>query len=148
MVNRKELPFQPNMLKPQLYEIIKRNKKQHILYRFDMVLQQRGHIALRLPLYHPDLNPIELIWATIKNNVGQKNVTFKLQDAERLAKNEFNQITTEDWRKRCQHVIKIEDKYLENEPQIDHFEEVNELIINLEDDSSSESDAYSSGSVD
>jgi hypothetical protein len=63
-------------------------------------------------------------------------------------KNEFNQITTEDWRKRCQHVIKIEDKYLENEPQIDHFEEVNELIINLEDDSSSESDAYSSGSVD
>jgi transposase len=86
MVNRKELPFQPNMLKPQLYEIIKRNKKQHILYRFDMVLQQRGHIALRLPLYHPDLNPIELIWATIKNNVGQKNVTFKLQDAERLAK--------------------------------------------------------------
>lgn len=141
----KNINFRPDMLKPELYAIIKRNKQHHIKYKFDLLLQQHGHTALRLPPYHPDLNPIELIWATVKNNVARKNVTFKLQDAQQLAQQEFEKITAEDWHKRCQHVIHIEDKYIEMEPIIDHFEEVNELIINLES-VSSESDNWSDDS--
>jgi hypothetical protein len=95
-----------------------------------------GHTVLRLPPYHPDLNPIELIWATVKNNVSKKNITFKLEDVRKLAEHEFDQITPEEWQKRCQHVINIEQKYLENEAFTDIHTEINPLIINLKDDSS------------
>jgi hypothetical protein len=88
---------------------------------------------------HPDLNPIELIWATVKNNVSKKNITFKLEDVRKLAEHEFDQITPEEWQKRCQHVINIEQKYLENEAFIDIHTEINPLIINLNDDSSTSS---------
>ncbi|PSN47203.1 hypothetical protein C0J52_07866 [Blattella germanica] len=33
-----------------------------------------------LPPYHPDLNPIEKIWANFKQYVGCNNITFKLNN--------------------------------------------------------------------
>jgi transposase len=44
-----------------------------------------GHKVLRLPSYHPELNPIEKIWASVKNWVAVHNTTFKLKDVEQLA---------------------------------------------------------------
>ncbi|XP_040071785.1 uncharacterized protein LOC120844203 [Ixodes scapularis] len=35
--------------------------------------------VLRLPPYHCELNPIELIWARVKREVASKNITFKQQ---------------------------------------------------------------------
>ncbi|KAJ8911142.1 hypothetical protein NQ315_004432 [Exocentrus adspersus] len=52
-----------------------------------------GHIPLRLPPYHPDLNPIEMVWAQIKNNVAKRNVTFKLDDVKKLTEEEFSALT-------------------------------------------------------
>jgi transposase len=138
-LQEKNIIFDRSMLKPQLYELIKINKKRHIRYKFDEVMLAHGHTVLRLPPYHPDLNPIELIWATVKNNVSKKNITFKLEDVRKLAGHEFDQITPEEWQKRCQHVINIEQKYLENEAFTDIHTEINPLIINLNDDSSTSS---------
>ena len=53
------------MLKDELLELCK-NQKQEPVYVLDQILSQHGHLALRLPPYHPDLNPIELIWANLK----------------------------------------------------------------------------------
>ncbi|XP_067654452.1 uncharacterized protein [Haliotis asinina] len=39
-----------------------------------------GWSGLRLPPYHCDLNPKELIWGIMKSDVGRQNVTFKLRD--------------------------------------------------------------------
>lgn len=58
-----------SMLKPQLYSLIKLKKPQLKMYKIDAVLAQHGHSVLRLPPYHPDLNPIELIWATVKDYI-------------------------------------------------------------------------------
>jgi hypothetical protein len=138
-LHEKNIIFDGSMLKPQLYELIKINKKRHIRYKFDEVMLAHGHTVLRLPPYHPDLNPIELIWATVKNNVSKKNITFKLEDVRKLAEHEFDHITPEEWQKRCQHVINIEHKYLENEAFTDIHTEINPLIINLNDDSSTSS---------
>jgi transposase len=35
----------------------------------DQLFAQKGHIVLRLSPYDPDLNPIELIWADVKQLV-------------------------------------------------------------------------------
>lgn len=133
-LNEKNIVFHPDMLKPQLYEIIKRHKKQYIQYKYDQLLEAHGHSVLRLPPYHPDLNPIELIWATVKNNVAQKNVSFKLEDVKVLAEYEFNQIGTEEWKKRCQHVVRLENEYLQQESFLDNQEEIEPIIINLQDE--------------
>lgn len=135
----KKIAFQSNLLKPQLYEIIKNHKRAHIVYKFDRLLLEHGHIALRLPPYHPDLNPIESIWGQVKNNIARRNVDFKLETVKELAENEFSAVTVDDWKKRCRTVIENEDRYLANERQIDIVTE--DLIINLGEDSSSDDDS-------
>lgn len=148
-LRKKNISFHDGMLKPELYTIIKQHKDKHRTYKFDVLMQQHGHTVLRLPPYHPDLNPIELVWASVKNAVARRNVSFKFEDVESLAREEFSKISQEEWRKRCEHVVKVEDNYLSNEIIIDIHTE--ELIINLGDSSDSdsdESDSVSSESAD
>ena len=45
-------------------------------------MREHGHMPLRLPPYHPQLNVIELIWAEIKRMVALANTTFKLADVK------------------------------------------------------------------
>ena len=51
-------------------------------FHIDKYLESMGHVCLRLPLYHPQLNPIELVWAEIKQLVALKNTTFNIKDIE------------------------------------------------------------------
>jgi hypothetical protein len=71
----------------------------------------------------------------------KKNVTFKIADVQKLAEYEFDQITPEEWQKRCQHVITVEKRYMESEITIDNHTETQELIIHL-GDSDTDSDDY------
>nr|QLJ84878.1 transposase-like protein [Dichotomius schiffleri] len=143
-LTNKGISFSTSLLKPQLYDIVKRNKSAHITYKFDEILQQCGHVVLKLPPYHPDLNPIELIWATVKGRVAKRNTTFSLENVKQLVLEEFSNITEEEWRKRCDHVIKLEKNYLEREYIIEA--EVEPLIMNIGVDSDSDDDLLSDGS--
>ena len=44
-------------------------------YKIDKLAKEYGYEILRLPPYHPDLNPIELIWSQIKSYVARNNIT-------------------------------------------------------------------------
>lgn len=72
------------MYKPELYAVIKANKSRHIQYKIDDTVTNAGHTVLRLPPYHPDLNPIEMIWATVKNAIASRNVTGKKESIKDL----------------------------------------------------------------
>lgn len=132
------IPFDEKMLKTELYQLVKQNKSPHKKYIIDSLLAEHGHNALRLPPYHPDLNPIEMIWSLIKNHVALKNTTFKLNDCIALVHEKITEITTEDWAKRCQHARDVEDKYMENEATLDDMTE--RFIIDLGADSSDSED--------
>ena len=97
----KHIPYESNATKPELYELIKRHKPDHIRYKLDAKLEEHGHIVLRLPPYHPELNPIEKIWAQVKRNVASRNTTFKLSNVENLTREEFGNVTVEDWAAIC-----------------------------------------------
>ena len=57
--------FENDMLRPQLLALAKAHKPPP-KYVIDNLTKERGHEILRLPHYHPDLNPIELIWSHAK----------------------------------------------------------------------------------
>ena len=82
--------------KPELYEIIK-SKKQPPVYKVDEFLKRKGHEVLRLPPYHCEFNPIELIWGDLKGYIGRKNSTFKLNDVKNLIQEGFSQIDKLKW---------------------------------------------------
>jgi hypothetical protein len=113
--------------KPELYEKIKIHKPNRQVYVIDKLLSEHGHSVLRLPPYHPELNPIELMWALVKNYVAAHN-------------DKFNNVKVEEWKKISDHVTKIEDDYLQREHIVD---EDQELIIRVGDDTDSSTDFFS-----
>lgn len=66
-LTQKGLSFDETMLKPQLYALIKQHNDQFKTFSIDKVLFEKGHTVLRLPPYHPDLNPIEIAWSQINH---------------------------------------------------------------------------------
>jgi hypothetical protein len=89
-----------------------------------------GHQVLRLPLYHPELNPIEKIWASVKNWVAERNITFKLKEVECLVRKRFSEITINNWAAICRHVAKTEDEYILREAMLDEALEQFDFIVN------------------
>ena len=66
---------------------------------------------LWLPVGHSELNPIELIWAQIKSEVAQKNVTFKISDVTNLVDESIKNVTKRNWMKAERHVRKVEEEF-------------------------------------
>ncbi|KAH0818734.1 hypothetical protein GEV33_004057 [Tenebrio molitor] len=93
----------------------------------------------RLPPYNPELNPIEKIWALVKNHVAAYNTTFKLDDVRKLAEAKFEAVTVQQWQNICSHVEKIEVEYMKREYIVD---EVEDLIISINGEESDESDFF------
>lgn len=136
-LRRNNVQFQENMLKVELYGLIKAHKPLHKTYVIDNLLAMNGHCVLRLPPYSPELNPLELIWADIKQWVAGQNTTFKLEEVMKLCQQRVDDISVEKWERVCEHVEKIEDEYIEQEGIM---ENVIESFIITGGDSSSESD--------
>ncbi|KAJ8911297.1 hypothetical protein NQ315_003288 [Exocentrus adspersus] len=53
----------------------------------DEMAASRQITVLRLPPYHCELNPIELVWAQVKGDVARNNTSFKLSDVKILLEN-------------------------------------------------------------
>ena len=47
--------------KTELRDLVKQNTPSVKTYRFDSMIEEHGHIVLRLPLYHCDMNAIEYV---------------------------------------------------------------------------------------
>jgi transposase len=119
----------------------KRRGRNGLLIDRPEITVWRAKTVLRLPPYHCELNPIELIWAQIKNEVASKNITFKLRDVKPLFQEAVEHVTDENWKKCIEHSKKIEN---EMRRIGENFGTVPELIISLQDsssDTSTESDS-------
>jgi len=65
---------------------------------------------LRLPPYHCELNPIELVWSKVKHHVKSNNTTFKTVDVQHLLHQAIDRVTPEDWQNFISHVKTEEQK--------------------------------------
>ena len=127
-----------DLLKPELYELIKMHKPDQKKYVIDTLAALHGHTVVRLPPYHCDFNPIELIWGQVKEDVRRHNTTFKLSEVEILTAAAIERVTSENWKKAIDHVTKIEAAYWETDHLIE--ERVEPLVITATDSDESDSE--------
>ena len=73
---------------------------------------QYGIAIIFLPVAHPELNPVELLWAQVKSKCAKGNQEMKLAKLEKAAEQHFASFTPDDWEKLESHVIEIENKYV------------------------------------
>ena len=147
-LRKRGIEVDDKLKKKDLYEIIQREKANVAkVYEVDTVLSENGHQVVRLPPYHCDLNPIELIWADVKRYVATNNETFKVKDVQELIQEAFSTIDGSKWKNACKHVVSLEKMYRKK----DNIQtvEVQPIIIRLGDDSESDeamnSDSESDG---
>ncbi|XP_043191568.1 uncharacterized protein LOC122391939 isoform X2 [Amphibalanus amphitrite] len=129
----------PDLRKVELLELV-RPLKQTREYVLDKVAQEAGHEVLRLPPYHCDLNPIEMVWANMKTHVRQFNNTGHLNDVERLLLDSRDAAPPDLWRNCCRHVRELEEVYWRADGMMEDIEPV---IVSLQDSSSDDSDSES-----
>lgn len=125
-----------NMRKAELLELVNKLSITKTYY-VDELLKQHGHTVVRLPPYHCDLNPIELIWSVAKRKVAMNNVDQKNANIENLLRTAFAEITPDVWEKECNHVLKLGDKMWENDGLMDDIEN-SHLIFSVNTGSSDE----------
>ena len=122
------------------------NTKKHLLsltnsvkepkkIAIDKVINAHGHESLRLPPYHCNLNPIELIWAKVKGQVAANNKSFKMAETQQLTIDAIRSIGKDYFQKCEQHTMKIEKNYWHKDG-LNHIQPP--LIINLLDSSDSD----------
>ncbi|XP_046960672.1 uncharacterized protein LOC124530527 [Vanessa cardui] len=97
-ITSNDLSYLPTMIKAQLFEIIKEHRQPPV-YEADRMLEEHGHKVVRLPPYHCDLNPIELIWSVLKRRIAEKNVGQEANKIVQITEEAFATITEADWRK-------------------------------------------------
>lgn len=135
----KKVPFNAFETKPELLQKVAPFKTQTKVYELDTIANEMGHTVIRLPPYHCQYNPIEMIWAKVKTEVAEKNKTFKIKDVEKLTHDSIDNVSKEDWISRVNHAERLqEEDFVKECVRSDVLENI---TVNLAEDSDSEFDS-------
>lgn len=131
----KLIVFDEGMVKAELMQIINLHKPSTVSYVVDEMAKEQNKVVLRLPPYHCELNPIELIWAQVKGDVARNNTTFKLQDVKILFSDAINKVSLHNWKNAIEHTKKIEKEMWTSDFSIDAATDNLQFTVNTEDSS-------------
>ncbi|KAJ4450764.1 hypothetical protein ANN_02194 [Periplaneta americana] len=102
--------------------------------------KESSYTAVRLPPYHSNLSPIELVWSSVKRwYVARNNKTFKLKEMCQLLDTTLTQVTAEMWQSDIRHIVKEEERIWQMDGITDNM--VDRLLINV-GERSSDSETY------
>jgi transposase len=79
-------------------------------YAIDEIAKQYGHEVIRTPPYHPELQPIEICWGVLKNEVG-RHCDFSVSNLQTQLELAFQKVTTHTCAEIIKKTKKIEDKF-------------------------------------
>ena len=82
------------------------------IYEISEMAKKHKIKILYLPVAHPKLNQIEMIWSQLKTYIKRKNVNYSQSDVEMFANEFFDIFDETEWVKCIDHVKEIEDQYL------------------------------------
>jgi len=116
-----DYPWSYDMLKPELFALC----KQHIPppeYKIDTIARAQGHIILRTPQYHPELQPIETCWGIVKNHCRQHS-DFTMKNLWEQLTVGFAKVTAETCKQVIEKVYEQEEKFWQEDIEIDMLED-------------------------
>lgn len=134
-LTEKNIPLHNDMLKRDLLACVSEVRSQYDKNIIDEFALNKGHDVLRLPPYHCELNPIEMVWAQVKHYIKMHNTTFKQRDIGQLIVEGYQNVTINNWQNYIRHIKDIESKMW----IVDNLQDdVEEFIINVTHSSSSD----------
>ena len=127
--------WEEHWLKPKLVQLMEANIDRTPLVSKEA--QKHGHEVLFLPVHHPELNPIELVWAIIKNDCAKKLRTgVSFAEVRKHLEYALAELSEETCKKLNEHVKKKEHEYWDMDIELENFDddEVIEFTEIEEDD--------------
>ena len=91
-------------------------------------------LFLRLPAYHAEYYPIELIWTQVKGAIAKHNTTLTTTYMIPMITNGFAQVSAQDWKKCCRHVMEIYNTYWKSDIAKDAEMDKVEFVVCSEDE--------------
>lgn len=120
-IESNKIPCKDDCLKVELVEILKKIAPEPT-YAIDVIASKEGHEVIRTPPYHPELQPIEICWGVVKNEVA-RNCDFSMDNLKLQLENSFEKVTA----KTCQKIIKkvrsVEDAFWKEDAILDNEQE-------------------------
>lgn len=110
-LTKRNIPWTSNMSKGDLHATLVANKQKTKHYAIDQLVQDKGYDILRLPPYHFELNPIEMAWGQVKQQVAITTATFKMKDMREKLGSAVAAVTLKDWENYVDQVMKIEESF-------------------------------------
>ena len=93
-LDRQGINYDSNATNANLLHVVAMNKPE-TKFITDTIALEYGHVVQRLPPFHCELNPIELIWGQENQFVAKNTTTFKLHDVKELYLKAKSMITKE-----------------------------------------------------
>jgi transposase len=120
-LDQNKIPCHLDCLKPELIEILAKIAPEPT-YVIDEIARENGHKVIRTPPYHPELQPIEICWGVLKNEVA-RNCNFTMENLELQLQNAFKKVTSETCSKIIKQIRAVEDKFWEDDTKLDGMED-------------------------
>lgn len=139
-LTEKDFYFEDDYLKDELLDVVNTFRGEFDKYIIDEVAKEANIILLRLPPYHCELNPIELVWSDVKRYIAKNNIDFKKDSVKNLISEAYSQVSSEKWNSYVSHTVKVEEEMWKTDNLMDDIEPVI-ININTESDQTSESDS-------
>ena len=112
-----KIPCNPECLKAELIEALGKFAPEPT-YVIDEMAQQYGHEVVRTPPYHPELQPIEICWGIVKNEVA-RNCKFTMKELEIQLEAAWQKVTMETCSKIIKQVREVEAKFWNEDVQLE-----------------------------
>lgn len=137
-LTKKGVPWSEDMVRAELLELSQKVNTPSIVYRIDTLAATHGHEVLRVPPYHCEFNPIELVWSQVKGYIAARNTGFTLAEVEKLLPEALASVRQEKWQNCCAHVEQVEAEAWERDMIVDS--EIEPLVFSICDSCNSSSD--------
>lgn len=92
-------------------------------FAIDELAKKYGHEVVRTPPYHPELQPIEICWGVLKNEIA-RNCDFTMKNLEIQLEEAFKKVTARTCQKIIKRVRAVEEKFWEEDAKLEKQQEV------------------------
>lgn len=92
-------------------------------YAIDEIAKEHGYAVFRTPPYHPELQPIEICWGILKNEIG-RHCDFTMKNLEVQLDRAFAKVTAQTCSKIIKQVKEVEDEFWKEDASMEYMTSV------------------------